>query len=152
VNKTGVWTLALTMSMALASCRDREQGADERFVSDALVSADSMECLKCHTKKQPATVMQWRGSTHATGGVGCYECHQAEGGEIDAYEHYGKMISTIISPKDCGECHTTQAEQFLGSHHAKGGEVLGSLDNYLGEVVEATGPQSRAASSATARR
>jgi hydroxylamine dehydrogenase len=27
-------------------------------------------------------------------------------------------------------------QEFVGSHHAKGGRILGSLDNVLAEVVE----------------
>lgn len=55
---------------------------------------------------------------------------------MDAFEHFDVQISIIVSPKDCSECHDLETEQFLASHHAKGAEVLGSLDNFLGEVVE----------------
>jgi len=73
-------------------------------------------------------------------GIGCYECHQAQPEDADKIEHYNdKLISVLVTPKDCGNCHEAEAEQFLGSHHAKGGEILGSLDNYLGEVVEGFG-------------
>jgi len=89
--------------------------------------------------KTPAIVDQWEDSSHATAGVGCFECHGAKEGEPDANEHFGRMVATIVSPKDCGACHPVETDQFLGSHHAKGGEVLGSLDNYLGEVVEGFG-------------
>ena len=125
-------------SIGVVSCREGRPPTG-RFVSAALVTDRSRECLKCHTKKQPAIAMQWRDSSHAAAGVGCYECHKASPGEPDAYEHYGSIISVLVTPKDCAACHATQAAQFLGSHHAKGGEVLGSLDNYLGEVVEGFG-------------
>jgi len=107
--------------------------------STAIVSSDSHQCVVCHAKKTPAIVAQWEKSSHARAGIGCYECHAAKEGEVDAYEHFDKHIATIVSPKDCGSCHQVEAEQFLASHHAKGGEVLGSLDNYLGEVVEGFG-------------
>ncbi len=106
------------------------------YTSKAVVSDETKTCLECHTKKQPSLVTSWQNSGHATSGVGCYECHGAKKGEPDAFEHFGFTIAVIVSPKDCGRCHATEAKQFLASHHAKAGEVLGSLDNYLGEVVE----------------
>ncbi|MBZ0170942.1 MAG: hypothetical protein K8E66_01045, partial [Phycisphaerales bacterium] len=39
-------------------------------------------------------------------------------------------------PKDCSKCHSKEVEEFLGSHHAKAGRIMGSLDNILAEVVE----------------
>ncbi|MBT3382034.1 MAG: hydroxylamine oxidoreductase [Lentisphaerae bacterium] len=109
------------------------------ITSQAIVIRESARCVRCHTKKTPGVVASWRNSNHAASGVGCYECHQAKEGEPDATKHFGELVSVIVSPKDCGRCHETETTQFLASHHAKGGEVLGSLDNYLGEVVEGMG-------------
>ncbi len=121
--------------IAITGC-ERETKEEGAFTSTAIVTAKTKHCLQCHTKKQPSIVAQWAGSNHAAAGVGCYECHKAEEGEKDAFEHFENTIATIVSPKDCSRCHEVEAEQFLASHHAKAGEVLGSLDNYLGEVVE----------------
>ena len=41
----------------------------------------------------------------------------------------------IVSPKDCGGCHQKEVDQQKGSHHAKAGEILASLDNFLGSVL-----------------
>ena len=46
------------------------------------------------------------------------------------------MISIIVSPKDCANCHEKEVKQTEESHHAKAGRILGSLDNLLAEVVE----------------
>lgn len=124
------------MAFVFGGCLQQET-VPQGTTSDARVSAKTKDCLECHTKKQPSIVAQWRGSKMAAAGVGCYECHQALEGEPDAIDHFNDhIIASIVSPKDCGRCHTVQAEQFLGSHHAKAGEVLGSLDNFLGEIVE----------------
>lgn len=104
--------------------------------SSAAVSSQSRHCVSCHTQRSPAIVAQWRDSRHAKAGVACAECHAADEGEPDAQPHFNAFVSPIVSPKDCGACHAVETEQFVASHHAKGGEVLGSLDNYLGEVVE----------------
>ncbi len=122
--------------LLLAGCSIEKKESLKIFSSRAVVSEDTKYCLECHTKKQPSVVASWQKSTHAEAGVGCYECHHAEVGEPDAFKHFRGTIAVIVSPDDCGRCHTAEAEQFLASHHAKAGEVLGSLDNYLGEVVE----------------
>ena len=120
----------------LVGCSLERNGELRLTTSRALVSDASKNCLECHTKKTPSIVSSWRDSDHAESGVGCLECHGAEKTDVDGFEHYGKTVATIVSPTDCGTCHTVESEQFLSSHHAKAGEVLGSLDNFLGEVVE----------------
>ncbi|MDF1562288.1 MAG: multiheme c-type cytochrome [Deltaproteobacteria bacterium] len=92
-------------------------------------------CLDCHNKENPGLVAQWRASKHASQDVGCLECHQADAKDVDAFEHHGKTIAIIVSPKDCANCHEKEFEEQKGSHHARAGEILGSLDNLLGEVV-----------------
>ncbi len=103
----------------------------------AIATENTQKCLDCHANMQPSIATSWKTGKHAEAGIGCYECHKAEPDDPDAIEHYNDLsVAVIVSPKDCGACHETETEQFLGSHHAKGGEILGSLDNYLGEVVE----------------
>jgi hypothetical protein len=46
------------------------------------------------------------------------------------------MIAVVVTPRDCGRCHQTETAEFLASHHAKGGNILASLDNFLAETVE----------------
>jgi hydroxylamine dehydrogenase len=81
-------------------------------------------------------VKMWQESKHFGGGVGCFECHQAEAKDVDAFEHYGQTIATIVSPRDCSECHEKEATEFNNSRHSRGTEFIGSLDNVLGEIVE----------------
>lgn len=121
---------------AFSGCTVGENEELPLFTSKAIVSDESKTCLECHTNKQPSLVTSWQKSAHAESGVGCYECHGADEDDPDAFDHFGFTIAVIVSPKDCSRCHSTEAQQFLDSHHAKAGEVLGSLDNYLGEVVE----------------
>lgn len=100
------------------------------------LSAESQACADCHKVESQAIYQQWGESRHFRANVGCYECHAAEAGEADAIKHFDQTISVIVSPKDCGRCHTKEVEEFAGSHHSKGGRILGSLDNVLAEVVE----------------
>ncbi|WP_434355174.1 hydroxylamine oxidoreductase [Parasalinivibrio latis] len=100
------------------------------------LSEESKECAACHKDKNPSIYAQWGRSKHYGANVGCYECHKATPSEPDAIEHEGYNIAVIVSPKDCGSCHVQEVEEFSSSHHAKAGQIIGSLDNFLAEVVE----------------
>ncbi len=104
------------------------------------MSEETKQCVACHKKNNPGITQQWGASKHYRAKVGCYECHAADKGDIDAYLHddkkVKKLISIIVSPKDCANCHEKEARQAQESHHAKAGRILGSLDNLLAEVVE----------------
>ena len=104
------------------------------------MSAETKECVSCHQKNNPGIVQQWGRSKHYGANVGCYECHQADEGDVDAYIHDDKKvkknISIIVSPKDCSNCHEKAAQEMTTSRHAKAGHILESLDNLLAEVVE----------------
>ncbi len=102
----------------------------------AAVPAKSEGCVNCHSASNPGIVEQWRESGHARAGVGCYDCHQARRGEPDAFEHEGNVISIIVTPRDCAHCHKQEDLEFERSHHAKAGNILASLDNFLAETVE----------------
>lgn len=98
-------------------------------------SAKEDACILCHKTKTPGIVLQWENSKHSKAEVSCYDCHKAEKEDIDGFEHYGKRIALIVSPLDCSQCHEKEYLEQKGSHHAKAGQILGSLDNFLGEVV-----------------
>ena len=67
-------------------------------------------------------------------GVGCVECHQAQKGNVDGFTHYGHLIATVVTPQDCGRCHEKETNEFTHSHHAKAGNILASLDNFLADL------------------
>jgi hypothetical protein len=100
------------------------------------LSAETQTCLGCHSSTMPATVAQWQDSKHYENSVGCYECHQADESDPDAMNHMGMTIAVIVSPLDCAKCHQGEVDQFMASHHASATQFTGSLDNYLGEIVE----------------
>lgn len=98
--------------------------------------ASSAACVQCHTKHTPGVVAQWGDSRHGQSGVGCLECHQTDAKAKDAFTHYGHTIHTIVTPRDCGQCHDRETTEFGHSHHAQAAGFVGSLDNVLGEIVE----------------
>jgi len=103
----------------------------------ANTSKESQACIACHREGvAPLAVQQWAASRHAQVGIGCYECHQAGKDRPDGFEHFGQRISVMVTPDSCGTCHSKEAQEFQTSHHAQAGQILGSLDNVLGEDVE----------------
>ena len=98
-------------------------------------SPEGAKCLGCHKAMNPGLADEWHDSAHGKKGVNCYDCHKAKAGDPGAFEHNGAVIHVIVSPKDCGACHQKEVDQQKGSHHAKAGEILASLDNFLGSVL-----------------
>ena len=103
--------------------------------STLAASAEGEKCLKCHAGVSAGLHKEWQQSAHGKNGVGCLECHKAAKDDKDGFMHNGTRISVIVTPKDCATCHKKEFEQMDGSHHSKGGQILASLDNLLGEVV-----------------
>ncbi|RMH36845.1 MAG: hydroxylamine oxidoreductase [Deltaproteobacteria bacterium] len=113
---------------------NQAEGASVQLPKD--FTAESRECIDCHDKETHSLVQQWGDSKHYRAKVGCFECHEANAGDPDAFMHYKHRIATIVSPKDCSKCHEKEVEEFSESHHSQGARILGSLDNVLAEVVE----------------
>ena len=103
------------------------------LTANPALAADS--CVSCHKKDNPGLYMQWKNSTHAKEGVGCLDCHGANKGDVDAFEHHGALVATLVTPNDCGKCHEKEAEQTTNSYHSHAGEILESKDAYLAHVA-----------------
>ncbi len=99
------------------------------------LSKESKACVECHLELNPGIVKPWQESKMGKANVGCYECHKANKGEKDAFEHEGALISVIVSPKDCAQCHKKEVDEMTNSYHAKANKFTGSLDNVLGRLV-----------------
>jgi len=141
--ETKKWIIAalgglFLLSLVFVQWREVDRRRTEAGLSDPHIAipASSRECIECHQKTTPGIIDHWKGSTHARKAVGCVECHQAETGDADAFDHYGHTIATIITPRDCKRCHETEYQEFSASPHAAGGNILASLDNFLAETVE----------------
>jgi len=112
--------------------------AGPEAVPEPRLDAKTKECVDCHLEKRVAVdwIRQWSLSAHGAKGVGCPACHTARAEDVDAWEHEGFTLTHVPSPRDCGKCHKKEAAEFEASHHAKAAQFIGSLDNFLGEVVE----------------
>lgn len=125
--RTALMLAAGAMPVALAS----GQAFGPREISD-----QSKQCIACHKEHSPAVYQQWGSSKHFRANVACFECHSANAGDKDAFQHFGQTIAVLVTPKDCSRCHSKEVEEFSSSRHAKAGRILGSLDNTLAEIVE----------------
>ncbi len=130
----GVFFLSLLFVQYMEVTRRRaELGIGKRHVA---VPASSTDCVDCHEQSTPGIIQAWEGSGHAQKGVGCFECHEAGPQDVDGFDHYGRRIAVIVTPRDCSRCHVQVGAEFAASHHAAAGNILASLDNYLAETVE----------------
>jgi hypothetical protein len=94
---------------------------------------EGKECVSCHKKSSAGLTHEWEISAHATAGVNCLDCHLADQVDIDAIEHEGSIISTIVSPKDCGRCHTKEYKETEGSVHSK---ALSLIENRIPALAD----------------
>ena len=101
----------------------------------ASANAAGGACVECHKKQNPGLYQQWKNSKHGQQGVSCLDCHKAEKGDADAFTHHGALIATLVTPKDCSQCHPKEAEQAMHSYHANAGEILESADAYMAHVA-----------------
>jgi len=93
------------------------------------------KCMTCHKELSIGLYNQWYESKHAFHKVTCIDCHGADKSETDAFLHEGSYIATLVTPKDCGKCHTKEAQEVENSYHATAGMILDSQDAYLAHVA-----------------
>lgn len=99
-----------TTSDAVDSVPDNGTQANSR-------AETTQQCIACHEDNHPGMVKQYKESAHSESGVVCLDCHGAKDSEPTAEKHFGSVISPIVSPKDCAECHDRETEQFHDSMH-----------------------------------
>jgi len=92
-------------------------------------------CMTCHKEKTPGLYRQWYVSPHAAHDVTCLDCHAAEPGDADAFDHEGAKVATLVTPADCGRCHEAERDQVERSYHAEAGKILESKDAYLAHAA-----------------
>ncbi len=93
------------------------------------------KCMTCHKEKSPGLYAQWFESAHGLHNVTCLDCHSADRGDVDGFQHEGALIATLVTPNDCGVCHEKEAHQTNESYHATAGMILDSKDAYLAHVA-----------------
>jgi len=135
-------------------------------------SSATEECLDCHSTLHPGIVSSWQKSRHAAVTpfeasavqglakkvsidniadglknvvVGCAECHTIEPkAHADSFEHNGHNIHIVVSPKDCGSCHKSEAEEYQKNmmSQAYGNLMENSLYRLLIDSINSVPPGS----------
>ena len=133
----GVLSIVFLIVLLIALWKEVQHAMPD-YQAAPRIDAGTEHCIGCHSEKGAGKVIveQWKLSKHAQVGVGCLECHTAQEGDVDAFEHEGSLIATIVTPNDCKKCHEKEVMEFVNSHHADAGMIMGSLDNVLAEVIE----------------
>ena len=122
------------LSPGLQTAQAEEEQEDRVFNGLSKVSAT---CVSCHVEDNRSIIQLWGQSKHYGANVGCYECHQAKDGDPDAFMHKKYLISTLVTPKDCGRCHEPESKQFGEGNHAKAGSNLeGTVPHALATIVQ----------------
>ncbi len=73
----------------------------------------SADCVECHRKTTPQTVIDWELSRHAANDVGCDVCH----GDGHSSEADVANVS-LPTPDTCNSCHEDQVTQYKSGKHA----------------------------------
>ena len=150
----GVTLVAVLAVLARAPLETRAQTGDSSREKGGYpsITAENASCVSCHGRDEktgklgrtPGVVAQWAESVHAQRDVGCMDCHSGRytAGEFEgeakpyAWTHEGTLMSSIVTPLDCAECHPRETVEFSASHHNTAAMFIGSLDNFLGSFVE----------------
>ncbi len=119
---------SILATVVLSSCTD----ASAEGPSAATAAG---RCMTCHREEHPGLYRQWYDSEHGKHGITCIDCHGAERGDADAFDHEGALVATLVTPADCGACHADEAAQVQASHHATAGQILESQDAYMAHAV-----------------
>lgn len=125
------------------------------------ISEASQQCVDCHSVATPAIVENWKRSRHsavtpaeacekkvlerrvstnevppalANVVVGCAECHCMNAdAHKDIFEHNEAKVHSTVTPRDCGTCHSVEADQYAKNimSHANGNlaknELFGAM-------------------------
>jgi len=93
----------------------------------ALAQSETQDtCIGCHSRVNvmPGITEQHLASQHFANNVTCIDCHGAEEDDPDAFEHRQQLISIIVSPEDCNECHEKAVTEFSQSAHARARQLV----------------------------
>ena len=71
------------------------------------------ECIECHERVTPGTVLDWRASKHAQSEVTCDTCH---GDGHNSADDVNRV--QLPTPATCQTCHEDQVAQFAKGKHA----------------------------------
>lgn len=144
MKKSVMITLAIAMTALFATAAAAENFPKVRELRmDRATPPQGVACIECHKQETPGIFSDWAMSRHASAGITCLDCHQAQPGDKDiAVDHekyysrgdmpmgekqYFVPIASPVTPKDCSRCHPDEAKQYSKSKHANTVEIMWNL-------------------------
>jgi hypothetical protein len=116
----GVFSILLIVVLLIVA--GYEMKKSRQYEPDIEIDNISVLCINCHETKGIAVKQNdaWMESKHAVMGIGCFECHEAEATDFDAFTcpESDLLIGRHPTPKDCKKCHEQQVAEFAASKHA----------------------------------
>ncbi|KIX13662.1 multiheme c-type cytochrome [Dethiosulfatarculus sandiegensis] len=131
------------------------------------ISEATQSCLDCHSEATPGIVAGWEKSAHARTtvarglkrpeleqrvsagdkapeefknfAVGCAECHIGTVEHPDAFQHDEFMVHTVVSPRDCAQCHPKEVSQYAENIMSQAHGNLMNNPVYLDLVKQVAG-------------
>jgi hydroxylamine dehydrogenase len=123
------------------------QPKEKEFRIERSMAPEAQACLQCHKLESPALFTDWANSRHASAGITCLDCHQAEEHDPDVskshFEQYQRSdtewgakkyrvpVAAVATPKDCSRCHPDEVTQYERSKHANTVEIIWKIDPWL---------------------
>ncbi|NJB67713.1 ssDNA-binding Zn-finger/Zn-ribbon topoisomerase 1 [Desulfobaculum xiamenense] len=117
------------------------------FRLERAMPAEAEACIECHRTEHPGLYADWARSRHASAGITCLDCHQADPVDKDvSQEHYRQYersdtpwgrkeykvpVAGVVTPKDCSRCHPDEVKQYSRSKHANTIEIIWKIDPWL---------------------
>lgn len=116
----GVFSVLLIVVLIIVAGYEMKKSRSEKPTIE--IDKITAKCINCHETKGIAVkqIDAWKEGMHAIMGIGCYECHQAEKTDFDAFTcpESDILVAKHPTPLDCRECHQQQVEEFAASKHA----------------------------------
>ncbi len=138
--------MALTVLATAAQAQQNYPKIRELRLERAMPE-QAVACIECHKKESPGIFADWAASAHASAGITCLDCHQAEPTDPDVSQEHFKQyeradapygtreykipIAGAVTPKDCSRCHPVEAQQYARSKHANTLEIIWKIDPWL---------------------
>ncbi|MGE4292724.1 MAG: multiheme c-type cytochrome [Desulfovibrio sp.] len=133
--------------LPLAAAAQQNTPKPKEFRMERGMPPQAVACIECHKQESPGIFADWAMSRHASAGITCLDCHQAQPGDKDiSQEHFKQYersdtkwgqgeykiaIAGVVTPKDCSRCHPDEAIQYSRSKHANTLEVIWKIDPWL---------------------
>ena len=116
-------------------CTREQQESGARASRTSPIPAASRQCVDCHRSRR-ASSTTGRAARTPKRASAASSATRPRRSDADAFDHYGAADRHGRHAARLRPLPPDEAAEFAASHHAKAGNILASLDNFLAETVE----------------